>query len=126
MVVLRARIRLISTLVLVAFAIGSGAGWAQSYDPDQDIPKPTLWEKRLNKLGRGISNVIFGWAEIPLTFDRKMKEGKPLAYLLAAVPVVGTAKALVRTGVGIKEVFTFGKTSPEVNYEAILEPEYVF
>lgn len=126
MVVLRSRARLISTLVLVAFTIGGGAALAQSYDPDQDIPKPTLWEKRLNKLGRGISNIMFGWAEIPLTFDRKMKEGKPLAYLLGAVPVVGTAKALVRTGVGIKEVFTFSKTSPEVNYEAILEPEYVF
>ncbi len=115
-----------AVLVAILVCIGAQATLAQSYDPDQGIPKPTLLEKRLEKLGRGLSNILFGWAEIPLTFDSKMKEGKGLAYLVGAVPVIGTAKAIIRTGTGVVEVFTFGTTKPDVNYEAILEPEYIF
>ncbi len=116
----------LALVVAISVCVGTEASLAQSYDPDQGVPKPTLLEKRLEKLGRGLSNILFGWAEIPLTFDRKMKEGKGLAYLIGAVPVIGTAKAFIRTGTGVVEVFTFGKTKPDVNYEAILEPEYIF
>lgn len=112
--------------MILGFGLSQGAVWAQSYDPDQDVPNPTLIEKRLEKLGRGLSNILFGWAEIPLTFDRKMKEGKPLSYLLAVVPVLGSARAVMRTGAGVVEVLTFARTKPEVNYEAILEPAYIF
>ncbi len=119
-------LKTIATAMILAFGLSQGAAWAQSYDPDQDVPIPTLTEKRLEKLGRGLSNLLFGLAEIPLTFDRKMKEGKPLSYLLGVVPVLGTAKAAMRMGLGVAEIFTFAKTKPEVNYEAILEPAYVF
>jgi putative exosortase-associated protein (TIGR04073 family) len=122
----KALLKSVAVTVILGFGISQGVVWAQSYDPDQDVPNPTLAEKRLEKLGRGLSNILFGWVEIPLTFDRKMKKGKPLSYLLGVVPVLGTAKALMRTGAGVVEVFTFGKTKPEVNYEAILEPEYIF
>ena len=101
-------------------------GWAQSYDPTEDLPKPTKTEKILTKLGRGLSNILFGWAEIPVTFDRKLKEGKPLAYLFGVVPVLGTARAFMRTGTGVYEVFTFPFSDPKVSFEALLEPEYIF
>ncbi len=99
---------------------------AQIYDPDEDLPKPTGLEKALTKLGRGLSNILFGWAEIPLTFDRKLKDGKPLAYLVGVSPVLGTARALMRTGSGVFEMVTFPFTDKDVNYEAVLEPEYIF
>jgi putative exosortase-associated protein (TIGR04073 family) len=99
---------------------------AQAYDPLDDLPKPTVFEKTLTKVGRGLSNIMFGWAEIPLTFDTKLKQGKGLAYLLGVVPVLGTGKAIMRTGVGIYEVFTFPYTKEGQNFEAILEPEYIF
>lgn len=99
---------------------------AQSYDPDQDLPSPTKLEKRLNKLGRGISNVLFGWTEVPVTWNQKMKQGKPLTYLLTTAPVLGVARAFMRTGTGIYEVVTFTGPHKRVSYEALIEPDYLF
>ncbi len=99
---------------------------AQLYNPELDLPKPTGLEKSLTKLGRGLSNVMFGWAEIPVTFDKKYKEGKPLAYLLGVVPVLGGARAVMRTSTGVFEMATFPFTDKDVNYDAVLEPEYIF
>lgn len=99
---------------------------AQIYDPDIDLPKPTGLEKRMTKLGRGLSNVVWGWAEIPLTFDRKMKQGKPFTYLFGVAPVLGTARAVMRTSTGVFETVTFPFSDEDVNFEAVLEPEYIF
>ncbi len=118
--------RATALVLLAAILMQSAPLWAQSYDPDEELPTPTLLEKRLHKMGRGLANVMFGWTELPLTFDRKMKDGKPLTYLLATVPVLGTARAVMRTGVGVYEFTTFFYSSEQVNFEAILEPEYLF
>lgn len=99
---------------------------AQLYNPELDLPKPTGLEKSLTKLGRGVSNILFGWAEIPVTFDKKYKEGKPLAYLLGVVPVLGGARAVMRTSTGVFEMVSFPFTDKAVNYDAVLEPEYIF
>ena len=98
---------------------------AQLYNPELDLPKPTGFEKSLTKLGRGVSNVLFGWAEIPVTFDEKYKEGKPLAYLLGVVPVLGGARAVMRTSTGVFEMVSCPFTDKAVNYDAVLEPEYI-
>lgn len=99
---------------------------AQSYDPDEDMPKTTVVEKAFTKLGRGLSNVMLGWAEIPVTFDKGVKKGKPLGYLLGVAPVLGTAKAVMRTSTGVFEVVSFPFTDRDVNYEAVLQPEFIF
>jgi len=99
---------------------------AQSYDPVREIPKPTGVEKALTKLGRGLSNILLGWAEVPVTFDEKYKQGKPLGYLLGVVPVLGSARAVMRMSTGVYEVVTFPYSDKEVNFDAILEPEYIF
>lgn len=111
------------SLALLTQAVPVGA---QLYDPDKDLPKPTGLEKSLTKLGRGLSNVLLGWAEIPMTFDKKYKEGKPLGYLVGVVPVLGTARALMRTSTGVFEMVTFPFSDQDVNFEAVLEPEYIF
>lgn len=113
-------------LLVVALLAMPATTSAQIYNPDEDLPKPTGLEKRLTKLGRGLSNIMFGWAEIPVTFDEKLNQGKPLAYLLGVVPVLGTARAFMRTGTGVFEVVTFPFSDKDVNYEAVLEPEYIF
>ncbi len=112
---------LVAVVVLAPFAVV-----AEGYDPDQEIPAPTGFEKRLTKLGRGLSNVLLGWAEIPVTFDEKLKQGKPLGYLVGVVPVLGTTRAFLRTGTGVFEMVTFPVSDLEVNFEPILEPEYIF
>lgn len=118
--------RLLAGLLIAVFAVQAPLAVAQNFNPDQDLPKPTTLEKSLTKLGRGISNVLLGWAEVPVTFDRKLNEGKPLAYLIGVVPVLGTARAIMRTGTGFFEVATFPFSDKDVNYEAVLEPDYIF
>ena len=112
-------------LVMAVFAWTAPTA-AQHYDPTQEIQNPTGLEKSMTKLGRGLSNVLFGWAEIPVTFDEKLKQGKSLQYLVGVVPVLGTTRAVMRTGTGVFEMVTFPFSDRDVNYEAVLEPEYLF
>ncbi len=112
--------------VTVALLLPSIPVMAQMYNPDEDLPKPTFIEKSLTKLGRGMGNIFFGWAEIPMTFDRDLKKGKPLGHLLGVSPVLGTAKALMRTGVGVYEAVSFPYSDKKTNFEPILEPEFIF
>jgi len=69
---------------------------------------------------------MFGWAEIPVTFDRKLKDGRPLGYLLGVVPVLGSARMVMRMSTGVFEVVTFPFSDRDINYGAILEPEFIF
>ncbi len=119
-------VKMLAMLLVACVLAPSFTAIAESYDPDQMITPPTGFEMRLTKLGRGISNILLGWAEIPVTFDQKLKEGKPLGYLLGVVPVLGTTRAVLRTGTGVFEMFTFPVTDAEVNFGPILEPEYIF
>lgn len=116
----------VAVAVLGAVLVESVPVGAQSYDTTGALPSPTGFEKALTKLGRGFSNILLGWAEIPVTFDRKLQEGKPLGYLIGVAPVLGTARAFLRMGTGVFEVFTFPFSDRDVNFEAALEPEYIF
>ncbi len=121
-------ISVVAILVTAGFvaALLAAPARAQLYNPELDLPQPTGMEKSLTKMGRGISNILFGWAEIPMTFDRNLKKGKPLGYLVGVAPVLGTARAVMRTGTGVFEVVTFPFSDRDVNYEAVLEPEFLF
>ena len=116
----------IAVVVILSVLFSSRTIVAQSYDPDEELPKATGTEKALTKLGRGLSNVFLGWAEIPVTFDKKLKQGKPFGYLFGVAPVLGTARAVMRTSTGFFEVVSFPFSDRSVNYEAVLEPEYIF
>ncbi len=114
-------------MVLAAMAVlAATVVSAQTYNPDVDLAKPTGLEKSLTKLGRGLSNIMLGWAEIPMTFDKNLKKGKPLGYLIGVTPVLGTARAVMRTSTGVFEAASFPFSDKDVNYEAVLEPDYIF
>lgn len=119
-------VAVVAGVLVFALLLSMAPVMAQSYDPDDDTPRTTGVEKALTKLGRGLSNVMFGWAEIPVTFNTKMQQGRPLAYLLGVVPVVGTARAVMRTSTGVFEMVSFPFSDRSVNYDAVLEPEYIF
>ena len=122
----RAWITAVAVMLIGTMVLASAPVMAQSYDPTEDMPRQTGIEKALTKLGRGLSNIMLGWAEIPVTFDQKLKQGKPLGYLLGVAPVLGAARAVMRTSTGVYEVVTFPFSDREVNYDAVLEPEYIF
>jgi len=114
-------------LALVAsIGLGSSLVMAQSYDPEQDVPSPTLFDKRANKFGRGFTNLFWGWTEIPVTMHLAKKRGKSLTYILGTAPVLGTIRAFMRTGTGVYEMVTFAGSKTKVNYEPLIDPEYIF
>jgi putative exosortase-associated protein (TIGR04073 family) len=116
---------LIACLVL-SFALVGTAVAPQSYDPDQDIPNPTIWQKRLEKLGRGVANVLFGWAEIPRAWHQSIQQQRPFTQIITHGTIVGTSRFFIRTGLGIYETFSFYTSNKERKYEPFLEPEYLF
>ncbi len=117
--------RSIALFVAVAMLAGTAAV-PQSYDPDQDLPKPTLWQKRLEKLGRGLSNVLFGWSEIPLAWHHQIQLKRPFTQIVTHGTVVGTSRFFIRTGIGIYETFSFYTSGKNQKYEPLIEPEYLF
>lgn len=136
----RACLTVVAVVVLASVLLHSAPALAQDtnqfvvetyqsgpiYDPYGELPQPTGIEKALTKLGRGISNVLLGWAEIPLAVHRGVQRQRPLGYLVGVAPVMGTARAFMRTTTGVFEVVTFPFSDREVNYEPILEPEFIF
>lgn len=113
-------------VLLIAALLATPSVSAQSYDPDQDIPHPTIMQKRLEKMGRGLSNILFGWAEIPLAWDRGIRQGRPLTQIVTHGTLVGTTKFFMRLGIGVYEFFGFYAENPEGGYEPMIEPEYLF
>jgi len=71
------------------------------------------------KLGRAISNIMYGFMEIPEQIVRKEEAyGRKAAYSYGAVD--GTSRALRRLGYGFYELFTF--TCP--TYRGTFKPPY--
>ncbi len=116
----------ILALLVVAMMLAVPVVEAQSYDPDQDLPRPTVFQKRLEKMGRGLANILFGWAEIPLTWDKQIRQHRPLTQILTHGTIVGTTKFFMRLGIGIYEFFGFWDYHDEVGYDAMIEPDYLF
>ena len=107
---LRRRIGLLAVSHMKLLALALLAGFAATAVADiQDPPAADFGPTR--KLGRGLANVAFGWAEIPVTIGTiNSKEGNSAAAGYGVVK--GTARAFTRFGVGL--------------YEALLWPMPVF
>jgi putative exosortase-associated protein (TIGR04073 family) len=84
---------LLVTLLSACFA---AASLADIQDPPAADYGPT------RKLGRGLANMAFGWAEIPATIGKiNTEEGNAAAAGYGVVK--GTGRAFVRFGVGFYE-----------------------
>jgi putative exosortase-associated protein (TIGR04073 family) len=84
---------LLVTLLSAGFA---AASLADIQDPPAADYGPT------RKLGRGLANMVFGWAEIPVTIGKiNTEEGNAAAASYGVVK--GTGRAFVRFGVGFYE-----------------------
>lgn len=72
------------------------------------------------KLGRGVGNFFFGWVEIPSTIQRRYHEqDAPASFASGAL--IGMAKAVGRTLVGMYETVTFLLPIPP-DYQPVLPP----
>ncbi len=68
--------------------------------------------RAFEKLGRGVSNFLGGWLEIPLGIHKRYATSDTAGSLFTGT-AVGAFKGLVRTGVGAYETVTFFLPYPE-------------
>ena len=64
------------------------------------------------KLGRGVSNALGGWLEIPLNVGKRQSQTDTAGGFFTGL-AIGTFRGLVRTGVGVYETATFFLPYPE-------------
>ncbi len=97
---------------------GGSAGWADhppaSGQPDRvdEVMGRYNLHPAFAKLGRGLSNALGGWLEIPLNLDQRYSASDTAGSLFTGV-AYGLFKGLVRTGVGAYEMVTFFLPYPE-------------
>jgi putative exosortase-associated protein (TIGR04073 family) len=100
-------------LITVAFSALFGIAAADIHAP----PGSTYTAER--KLGRALSNILYGVVEIPEQIVRKSDSyGRKAGWSYGAVD--GTSRALRRVGYGFYELFTF--TCP--TYRGTFKPPY--
>ena len=75
------------------------------------------------KLGRGLSNVAFGWLEVPKGIQDVGDQNNFIAAITWG-PLVGVGKAVVRTVAGAYEVLTFPVPAPN-NFQPLVQPEFM-
>ena len=98
--------------ILLAVAFGAAA-YADIQAPPMTDMGPT------RKLGRGLSNVLFGITELPCTMDKiNCTEGNSAAFGYGVVKGIG--RTLFRFGVGWYEIISF----PAPCYKSSYRPPY--
>jgi putative exosortase-associated protein (TIGR04073 family) len=87
---------------------------ADIHDPPSNDYGPT------RKLGRGVSNLLYGWAELPTTVAKiNQDEGNSAAGGYGVVRGVG--RSVMRTASGLFEIFTFPFPIVRGTYYPVLE-----
>lgn len=102
----------LAAALVLAFAITSPA---DIQDPPSNDHGPT------RKLGRGLSNLVFGIAELPVTIARvNSREGN---FAAAGYGVVrGAGRSYMRFQTGLFEIVTFPFPANRGTYYPILKP----
>jgi putative exosortase-associated protein (TIGR04073 family) len=78
----------------------------------------------LRKFGRGFSNVLFGWVDVPAEMNRTAENTSEVGSFIVG-SLKGLAKMAGRMAVGVYEVCTFPVPVP-ARYDPIVEPEFVW
>lgn len=110
--------------VIIVFLLLLGVnGYAQDKDSDTARNSEINYEKTpLNKLGRGVVNVLTCWAEIPGEVVKVSSEKNELAGITLGV-AEGMFTSLIRGITGLFDTVTF--IIPPYN-RPLMEPEYAW
>ncbi len=99
-------------LLLTLLAVGvTGTGFADIQAP------PNSQQTAIHKLGRGISNVLYGLSELPVRMIQVNEHSGNNAGFGAGV-VEGATRSVVRVGYGILEIATFPVKTYKRSYRA--------
>ena len=114
-------VRLFILLGIFSFVTQSKLIWAA--DAPSATPEKMDYTTGVGKkLGRGMSNVAFGWLEIPKGIQDVGDNNNFIAGLTWG-PLVGIGKAVQRTAAGVYEVATFPVPVPK-NFDPLVEPDF--
>ncbi len=86
-------------------------------------PSPVYAADRWTKFGRGVSNILFGWVEVPSQVNEMAKTERWPIAVAGGIPK-GVLYAAGRMIIGVYETATFPIPIPQ-NYEVMIEPEFV-
>ena len=95
---------------------------AQQTD-DDTYRENTEINQMFHKLGRGVSNVLLGWVEVPKNIAKEWRRTEPFTGTIVGF-FKGFGWAVARTVAGVYEVISFPFPVPK-NYEPIMYPEFV-
>jgi putative exosortase-associated protein (TIGR04073 family) len=108
--------KLLPATLAVAFATSA---FADIQDPPSKNYGPT------RKLGRGISNLLFGIAELPVTIARiNEREGNSAAAGYGVVRGVG--RSCMRIHAGVFEILSFPFPTNHGTYRPMLRPQFPY
>ncbi len=77
------------------------------------------WNGAFHKLGRGVTNSLFGWLEIPVQMDRRYNKRDTASGMVTGA-FEGLFKGIGRTAVGLFETATFFIPCPRKGFAPIL------
>ncbi|HUT23503.1 MAG TPA: exosortase system-associated protein, TIGR04073 family [Sumerlaeia bacterium] len=80
-------------------------------------------QSMMTKLGRGCTNILTGWMEMPKQMAKSIRETDPVTGTIVGA-VRGMGWTFARTVTGAFEVVTFPFPVPK-DYKPLLEPEYI-
>ena len=107
---------------LLTLGLLLSAGIAPAAGP---LYRSTYASKTTNKLGRGLGNVLFCWAEVPLEVNREIQNTDPVTGI-----AVGGSNGLYYTGrrlvLGLVDVVTFPVDIYGNNYQSVQRTEFPF
>jgi len=107
--------------LLAMFAVTPQISHAQV---DEDVYRDNSEiNKMFHKLGRGVSNVLLGWVEIPKNVAQEWRRTEPFTGTIVGV-IKGVGWAVARTVAGLYEVVSFPFPVPR-DYQPIMYPEFV-
>ena len=93
----------------LALCVGASWAWAQGVSSPTSDQGPKGWSPScpaIEKLGRGLSNIVGGWMEIPAGMERRYTAHDTAGSLLTGV-LYGVFNSVARTSVGAYEALTF-------------------
>lgn len=96
---------------------------ARAQDDGDAYRENTDIEHMFHKLGRGLSNVLLGWVEIPKNIAKEWRNTEPFTGTIVGA-VKGLGWGIARTIAGVYEVVSFPFPIPR-NYEPIMYPEFI-
>ena len=119
------RVSILSALVALAVVMPSPNAWSVDLGNPKEFVKAMNGQGMMDKLGRGATNTLTGWMEIPYAIDVEWTAGSNFIAASAAGLFKGLILGTQRTAVGLFEVVTFWAPVPE-NYAPIVpDPAYL-